>query len=134
MTNLPESTENKIFALDHTKLDYRNTNGTHEFDLRLTFSELERKDTKSRICIENNNITLFIIRVPKIENRTEAQKKCHTIAEQTFGKDAGCYERSGNLHVKKPIAGKLNGYAVSQFIDDYREFKSEIENAFTFTR
>lgn len=92
-------------------------------------------ESKSRIRIRNSGeIDFFMIRLPRVENAEEKQNRLMQISRRHFGKRAGCYGRSGNLHVKYPITGTLFDYKISEFLEDYNGFRSEIENKLDFRK
>ena len=128
---LQEELKERLRSIPHHDMDFYESSASCDF--RATFCGKYREDTRSRIILkENSNIKLFIIRLPPVGNAEKDQDKILRIARRRFGKNAGCYGRSGNLHVKYPITEELFGYAVSDFLNDYEGFKSEVEQKTDF--
>jgi hypothetical protein len=131
--------EEKLKNIPHKNLKiYQSTQEGFECDFNAVMDGQYRGqngdvESKSRIRIrESGQIDFFMIRLPPVENAKEKQDILMRIARRHFGKRAGCYGRSGNLHIKYPVNGTLFDYSLSRFLDDYNGFRSEIESKLDF--
>lgn len=128
---IAEKSKEKLKDIPHHDMDFYESSDSCDF--RATFCGEHREDTRSRIVFKNDGtIKLFLIRLPPVENAEKDQDKILRIARRRFGRDAGCYGRSGNLHMKYPVTGELFNYNVSDFLNDYEGFKSEVEKKIQF--
>lgn len=123
----------KLCTIPHHDMDFYKSADGYECDLRILLNDKYREDTRSRIRLNpDNTIKSLIIRFPSVEDASDKQDTILQIARRRFDRRAGCYGRSGNLHMKFPVTGELFDYTIEEFIDDYEGFKSEVEKRITF--
>lgn len=128
MSGLPESVENDLFKIPHKDLSIYKSDNIYNCDMRIIIQGSVREDTRSRFQIgEGGKIKNLTIRLPPVDNARDRQDKIMEIARNSFGKKAGCYGRTGNLHIRYPIHGQLEDYGTREFLSDFNEFESEID-------
>lgn len=130
---LSDSTKEMLTQIPHHDMDVYDSTDQYEYDFRALFCGEYRDDTRSRVILDNQeNVKLSLIRLPPVDNAEKQQDKILRIARRRFNEEAGCYGRSGNLHVKYPVTGELFNYTPSDFVEDYEGFKSEVEQKIDF--
>lgn len=133
MSGLPENVENDLFKIPHEDISIYKSERMYNCDMRIIIQGSARQDTRSRFQIgEDGKIKNLTIRLPPVDNARERQDRIMKIARSSFGKKAGCYGRTGNLHVRYPVHGQLEDYGTGEFLSDFDEFESEVDKYMDF--
>lgn len=133
MSGLKEDVENNLFKIPHKDLSIYRDGEIYNCDMRVIIQGVVRKDTRSRFQIkENGKIVNLTLRLPPVVDARGKQDQILRMARRHFDERAGCYGRSGNLHVEYPITGVLVNYKLEDFLDDFGGFEDELNQKIDF--